>query len=204
MKRTKEEWESILLECEVKPAIAALWSQVFADEVTEEKFSKGKEELDDFLGQILHESDHLTAFTEDMNYSALRLTQVWPNRFPTISDALPYANNPEALANRVYGGRMGNTQPGDGWKYRARSPIGLTGHDNYLWVGDKMGQDLVNQPELLEQPHYAIQAAILWWEGTIPDSMIGDAEKTTRRINGGLIGLNDRQKLVTEAGEALA
>jgi putative chitinase len=203
MKRTTEEWTTILTDLGVKPGVVAIWAPVFADEVTEEKFNKGREELDDFLGQVLHESDHLEALSEDMNYSALRLTQVWPKRFSTLDDARPYANNPEALANRVYGGRMGNTQPGDGWKYRARTPIGLTGHDNYLWVGDKMGQDLVNMPELLEQPHYAIEAAMMWWEGTIPDSMIGDPEKETQRINGGLIGLADRQKLITEADEAL-
>ena len=91
-----------------------------------------------------------------MNYSAERLCQVWPTRFPALADARPYARNPEALANCVYGGRMGNTAPGDGWRYRARTPIGLTGKDNYGHVGVLMGQDLVNSPELLEQPHFAL------------------------------------------------
>lgn len=204
MKRTAANWYAILIQCEVKPTIAALWSEVFADVITEATFSQGTAELDDFLGQILHESDRLKALTENMNYSAERLCQVWPRRFPTVSDARPYANNPEALANRVYGGRMGNTAPGDGWRYRARTPIGLTGYDNYAHVGNLMGQDLVNNPELLEQPRFALEACIHWWEDRIPDSLLGDPEKVTQRVNGGLIGLADREHLTQLAGEAIA
>ncbi len=204
MHRTPQEWYHILIRCEVKPTVAAVWSEVFADTVKPGSFSQGDAELDDWLGQILHESNRLRALTEDMRYSAERLCQVWPRRFATLADARPYAYNPEALANRVYGGRMGNTQPGDGWRYRARTPIGLTGKDNYAHVGALMGQDLVGHPELLEQPRYALQACILWWEDRIPDSMLGDPEKVTQRVNGGLIGLADRQHLTTLAGEALA
>lgn len=204
MKRTAADWYHILIQCEVKPTVAAIWSEVFADTVTDKSFNQGDAELDEFLGEILHESDHLQALTENMNYSAERLCQVWPKRFPTLDDARPYARNPEALANRVYGGRMGNTEPGDGWKYRARTPIGLTGKNNYAHVGELMGQDLVNQPELLEQPHFALEACILWWEDTITDDLIGDPEKLTQRINGGLIGLADRKRLIGLAGEAIA
>lgn len=204
MQRDASQWLDILVRCQVKPAIAAEWSEVFARLVHEDTFNLGDAELDDFLGQILHESGGLTQFTENLHYSAERLCQVWPKRFPTLADARPFAYNPEALANRVYGGRMGNTAPGDGWKYRARSPIGITGKHNYAHVGDLMGQDLVNQPELLEQPHFALEACILWWEDTITDDLIGDLEKQTARINGGLIGLADRKRLISEAGEAIA
>lgn len=202
--RTAHDWYDILVRCQVKPTIAALWSEVFADTVQPGTFSQGDAELDDFLGQILHESHHLQALTENMNYSAERLCQIWPTRFPTLADARPYARNPEALANRVYGGRMGNTEPGDGWRYRARTPVGLTGKANYAFVGDLVGQDLVGMPELLEQPHFALEACIAWWEDRIPDSMLGDPEKVTRRVNGGLIGLADREQLTALAGEALA
>lgn len=202
--RTAHDWYDILVRCQVKPTIAALWSEVFADTVQPGTFSQGDAELDDFLGQILHESHHLQALTENMNYSAERLCQIWPTRFPTLADARPYARNPEALANRVYGGRMGNTEPGDGWRYRARTPVGLTGKANYAFVGDLVGQDLVGMPELLEQPHFALEACIAWWEDRIPDSMLGDPEKVTRRVNGGLIGLSDREQLTALAGEALA
>jgi len=204
MKRTESDWLSILLHCQVNPATAAQWAPVFADEVGEFTFSKGDDELDDFLGQILHECEGLTKLAENLDYSAQRLTEVWPKRFPTLADARPYAHNPEALANRVYGGRLGNTKPGDGWRYRGRSPIGITGASNYAHVGELMGQDLLVMPELLEQPHFALEACILWWEDRIPDSMVGDLEKVTKRVNGALLGLADRNTKTALAGEALS
>lgn len=204
MTRAASDWYGILVGCGVQPYIATQWAPVFSDVVTDTSFSQGDAELDDFLGQILHESGMLTTFTENMSYSAERLCAVWPGRFPTLDDARPYARNPEALANRVYGGRMGNTEPGDGWRYRGRAPIQLTGKDNYAHVGELMGQDLVTLPELLEQPRFALEACIHWWEDRIPDSMLGDVSKVTKRVNGGLIGLADRAHLTHEAGEALA
>lgn len=202
--KTAHDWYDILIRCQVKPTVAAVWSEVFADVVKPGSFSQGDADIDDFLGQVLHESAGLTQFSENLNYSAERLCKVWPSRFHTIADARPYERNPEALANKVYGGRMGNTEPGDGWRYRGRGPIQLTGKDNYRSVGDLMGQDLVGLPGLLEQPRYALEAAIAWWEDRIPDSMLGDTEKVTRRVNGGLIGLADREHLTGLAQGALA
>jgi putative chitinase len=204
MNRTPQEWNQILIRCKVKPTIAAVWSVVFADVIKAESFSQGDMELDDFLGQILHESHGLSQFCENLNYSPERLCQVWSSRFPTLADARPYARNPEALANKVYGGRMGNVEPGDGWRFRGRAPIQITGRANYAFVGDLMGQDLTVMPELLEQPRFALEACILWWEDRIPDSMLGDPEKVTKRVNGGLIGLADREYLTELAGEAIA
>jgi len=202
--RTAHDWYDILIACQVKPHVAAEWSEVFADVVKPDSFSAGDEDLSAFLGQILHESDGLTRLEENLSYSAERLTVVWPNRFPTKADAQPYARNPEALANRVYGGRMGNTEPGDGWKYRGRGPLQITGRDNYRAVGEIMGQDLEGMPELLEQPRFALEACIAWWEDRIPDELLGAPEKTTRRVNGGLIGLAHREELTNAAREALA
>jgi putative chitinase len=204
MKRTATQWCKVLRDCGVQDHVAVFWGPVFADVVGEQSFNQGEFELDDFLGQILHESGMLTTFTENLNYSAERLCVVWPARFPTLADARPYAHNPEALANRVYGGRLGNTEPGDGWRYRGRSPIQLTGKDNYARVGVLMGQDLVTMPELLEQPRFALEACIHWWEDRIPDSMVGDVAKVSTRVNGGLIGLVDRERLTQAATEALA
>ena len=202
--RTAHDWYNILVASQVKPRIALQWSDVFADVVKPTSFSLGDAEISSFLGQILHESAGLTQFGENLSYSAERLTQVWPSRFPTLESAQPYARNPEALANKVYGGRMGNTTHGDGWKYRGRGPIQLTGRVNYAFVGDLIGQDLDVMPELIEQPRYALEAAIAWWEGFIPDDMIGDVERVTRRVNGGLIGLADRERLTELAKGALA
>lgn len=201
---SSDSWYTILVDCGVSNEAATKWSYVFANTIKETTFSKGKEEIDDFLGQVLHESAHLTRLSENLNYkTAKRLTEVWPHRFPTLDSAKPYVNNPEGLANLVYGGRMGNYRPGDGWLYRGRSPIQITGRDNYLRMGKILGQDLDSMPDLLEQPHFALEATIAWWEDRVPDSMVGDIEKVTKRVNGCLIGLTDREHLTAEAREAL-
>lgn len=200
---TSSSWLLILTKSGVKPAVALAWAPVFEEVVASDKFSKGLAEIGDFLGQVLHESAFLTKMEENLNYSAHRLTAVWPTRFPNIAVASAYAGNPEKLANFVYGGRMGNTAPGDGWLYRGRGPIGLTGKDNYEKVGDLIGQDLVGIPDLMTQPRYALEATIAWWEDRIPDSMLGDPEKVTRRVNGGIIGLADRETITGNANSAL-
>lgn len=201
--RTAADWCRILLACNVGESVAQTWGPVFADEIADGTFSAGDSDIENFLGQILHESAGLTCFTENLSYSAARLVAVWPRRFPTLAAAAPYARNPVALANRVYGGRMGNLYPGDGWKFRGRTPLQITGHDNYAWLGDLMGLDLVAQPELLEEPHLALRACIMWWENRIPDSMLGDVERETRVVNGGLIGLAHREELTDQATEAM-
>lgn len=190
-----KDWEFILARGHVKPAVIQVWAPVFHEVITARSFSKGRAEIDDFLGQVLHESMGLTKMEENLNYSAHRLTKVWPSRFPNIAAASPYAGNPEKLANKVYGGRMGNKAPGDGWLFRGRGPIGLTGLANYAFVGDLIGQDLVGIPDLMTQPRYALEATVAWWEDRIPDSMLGDPEKVTNRVNGGLIGLAEREEL---------
>lgn len=202
--KTAHEWYDIFVGSQVKPTVAAVWSEVFADVVKPGSFSQGDAEIDDFLGQVLHESAGLTQFSENLNYSAERLCAVWPTRFPTLTDARPYARNPEALANKVYGGRMGNLYLGDGWRFRGRGPIQLTGRENYRTVGTLIGQDLESVPELMEQPRYALEACIAWWEDRIPDSMLGDTERVSKRVNGGLIGLADRIELTHAAQTALA
>lgn len=205
MQRNAQQWQAILAACGVAPAIAATWGQVFADTVKDGTFSAGDAEIDDFLGQVLHESEGLTRFSENLDYkTAARLCANWPSRFPTIESATPFLHNPQALANKVYGGRLGNAHPGDGWRYRGRGPIQITGRDNYAFVGDLIGQDLIDLPELLEQPHYTLEATIAWWERRIPDSMLGDPERITRRVNGGLIGLADREAKTEAAARALA
>ena len=88
-----------------------------------------------FLAQLGHESNGLTHKEENLNYSAKRLTEIWPSRFPTLDSAKPFAFNPEKLANKVYGGRMGNTEPGDGYRYRGRGYIQLTGRETYTITG---------------------------------------------------------------------
>lgn len=195
-------WYDLLIACQVKPTVAAQWGQVFAEVVKPGDFSQGQNEIDDFLGQVLHESAGLTRLVENLNYSAQRLMVVWPTRFRTLAEAAPCAHDPERLANRVYGGRMGNTEPGDGWLYRGRGPIQITGKDNYRRVGDLMGQDLLGIPHLLEQPRYSLEACIHWWEDRIPDSMLGDPEKVRVRVNGSLRGLAEVEHYAERARDA--
>ena len=95
-----------------------------------------------FLAQVLHESGGLLRLVENLNYTAERLVEVWPSRFPTLEAAEPFAHNAHALANQVYGGRMGNTDPEDGWRYLGRGLLQLTGRASYTKVGAALGIDL--------------------------------------------------------------
>jgi putative chitinase len=202
--RTASDWNKILVQCHVKPLTAARWAPVFAAEIRPDTFSAGAAELDDFLGQVLHESAMLERLEENLNYSAQRLMAVWPSRFPTLSSAQALAYKPEALANFTYGNRLGNDQSGDGWKYRGRGLLQVTGKANYRAVGQSLGIDLVDKPELLAQPNIALRASIAWWERNIPDSAMGDIKRVTKLVNGGQNGLAERQALTEAAQKGLA
>ena len=157
-----------------------------------------------FIAQVGHESGQLTRLVENLNYSAEGLMKTWPSRFDLVR-ATAAARKPEQIANIAYGGRMGNTAPGDGWKYRGRGLIQATGKTNYVACGDALGVGLINHPELLEQPQYAALSAAWYWSvnglNTLADA--GDLAKITRRINGGLNGQADRQALYDKALKVL-
>ena len=154
-----------------------------------------------FIGQCQHESANFTKLEEGLNYSASRLMAVWPSRFPNLDVANQYANNPEKIANKVYGGRMGNVEDGDGWKYHGRGLIQLTGKDNYANCGSGLGVDLLSNPEWVATPEYAALSAGWFWGkrglNALADS--GDIETMTKRINGGLNGLDDRKAKIAKA-----
>lgn len=198
------EWLKLLCECGVRATTASNWAPIFARVIDESTFSAGRDDIGPFIGQVLHESGMLERLEESLNYSAQRMTEVWDKRFPTVESALPYAHNAPALANKVYGGRLGNVAPGDGWKYRGRGLIMVTGRDNYSHVGVVLGLDLENNPDLLAQPEIALRSAIAWWEGKIPDGILGDIKKVTKRVNGGTVGLAHRQDMTEKAREGLA
>lgn len=149
-----------------------------------------------FLAQLGHESGGLTIREENLRYSAKRMTQVWPSRFPTLASAQPYAGNPKALANKVYNGRMGNrTGSDDGWTYRGRGYIQITGKDGYVQVGVRAGLDLLADPDLACRPGTAVAvAAAFWtWKGLNPVCDAGDFRRCTKIINGGYNGMADRE-----------
>lgn len=154
-----------------------------------------------FYAQVAHESGGFRIVHENLNYSVYRLRQVWPKRFPTAKSATPYARNPEALANHVYGSRMGNVNPGDGWRFRGRGPIQLTGRDMYQTVGRVIGMDLEANPDLVTQPEIGwLAAAGLWLvKGCNGPADRDDLERVTRLINGGQNGLEDRRRYLGKA-----
>jgi len=104
-------------------------------------------------------------------------------------------NNPRKLANTVYGGRLGNVDPDDGWKYRGRGAPMITGKANYALVEKETGIPIVDQPELLTQPEYAVKALVAWWEKRVPDSAIDNPGLVTRAVQGGDEALERRTAL---------
>lgn len=157
-----------------------------------------------YLANLAHESMNLTNWMENLSYRAARLTKVWPKRFPTIESATPYAHNPEALANKVYGGRMGNDRPGDGWKYRGRGPIQITGKSLYLKASHAL-----NVPALYSDPDSLMDDPMVWfrvaaWVFAVEKggNQLADRNqiKALRKaINGGYNGLDEVVDLYNRA-----
>lgn len=167
-----------------------------------------------FIAQTAHESGGYTMLTENLNYRAATLAACWPNRFAVLgADKKPVKENgklvpsgvansiagkPELIANLVYSSRMGNgpAESGEGWKYRGRGLKQLTGKDNYTRCGTALGLDLVSNPDLLLEPMAAARSAGWFWKSnklsTFADA--GDIKGMTKKINGGFIGLEDREK----------
>ena len=199
------DWLRILMELGVGAITAAQWSKAFASEIQPARFSAGMSDLRPFVATFLHETGMLKRMSEDMDYSAERIRVVWPSRFKTVADAKPYEHNPRALANKVYADRMGNghESSNDGYNYRGRAS-GITGRTNYLWLGERWGQDLESNPALLEQPHFAAEGSFFAWEGLMPDKHLGDQVKVRRIYNGGVIGLEHCQQLYELGCKVLA
>lgn len=145
------------------------------------------------MANVDHESSGFKANGENLNYSAKRLQQVFPKYYKDVETARADAGNPEAIANRVYGGRMGNKDPGDGFKYRGRGDIQLTGRDQYERMGQKLGIDLVNNPELASDPRYSAQIAVQHWKDSGANALAakGDIKGARIRTNGGTNGWSD-------------
>jgi putative chitinase len=157
-----------------------------------------------FMAQVLHESGGLTRQIESLNYSAQRLPQVWPSRFKPTGplDPAAFAHNQQKLGNQVYGGRMGNTGPNDGFTYRGRGLLQLTGKESYesatrtVRAQNPAAPDFVAAPDAVFSAQWCLVVAAAEWTAkgcnTLADE--DDIRKVTRRINGGLIGLRDRME----------
>jgi putative chitinase len=156
-----------------------------------------------FVGQCAHESANFTTLTENLNYKAESLVRVWPRHFPTPEVAAQYHRQPEKIANRAYANRMGNgpEASGDGWKYRGRGLIQLTGKDNYRLASDALSVDLVATPDLVTQPDMAALTAAWFWNKNNLNALAdaGNNELISKRINGGTHGMDDRLQRTSTA-----
>lgn len=141
------------------------------------------------------ETAGFTKMEENLNYSAKRLTEVWPRRFPTVAAASPFAGNPRALGNKTYGGRLGNTGPNDGYDYRGRGPTGTTGKANYEIAKQITGVDVVKNPDLVATAEVGIHcAAAFWMKNRVYEAADqNDIAEVCRRIQGGKEGLAAQQ-----------
>jgi putative chitinase len=157
-----------------------------------------------FMAQVLHESTGLSVQIESLNYSPQRLPQVWPSRFRPKGplDPAAFAHNQEKLGNEVYGGRMGNDQPGDGFRYRGRGLLQLTGKDSYREATtmvrgqDPAAPDFVASPDDVFSAQWALAVAAAAWAAKGCNALADqdNVQRVTRAINGGLIGLSDRME----------
>jgi len=156
-----------------------------------------------FVAQIAHESGGLKRMTENLNYSAERIAEVWKSRPSIVSRCKELAHNPEKLGCAVYANRIGNGDEasGDGWRYRGRGLIQLTGRDNYRDAGVALGLEFVGDPGQAAQPEIAVRVALWFWRSRncSESADLDDVEGVTRRINGGVNGLADRQRLTIAA-----
>ena len=153
-----------------------------------------------FIGQCGHECNNFRTLEENLNYKAEALMRLWSKRFPTIEIANQYAKNPQKIANKVYADRMGNRDEasGDGYRFRGRGCIQLTGHANYFHAGTACGVDFVMQPDLVATPKHAAMTAGWFWatHGLNQFADSGDYLTMTKRINGGTIGLDERVRKI--------
>jgi putative chitinase len=160
-----------------------------------------------FLAQTAHESGGYRAIKENLNYKAASLTKVWPRYFPSMEVANAYANQPEKIANRAYANRMGNgpEESGDGWKFCGRGLIQLTGKDNYTRYAESLEISLDEASEHLTTFEGCVQSAAWFWEANNLNQWAdkGDILTLTKRINGGTLGLEDRQKHYAHACHVL-
>lgn len=192
----------------VRHALAVQWMPHISQAAHRYQIDANPRRVAAWLATIAHESARLTRVVENLNYSAEGLARTWPARYADMTGqpnatAQRIARKPEQIANLTYAGRMGNGSAGsgDGWRYRGRGLIQITGRANYAQAGAELGLDLIAKPELLEQPFFAALSAAEWWSrngcNVLADT--GDMATVTRKVNGGLNGLADRLKLYSAA-----
>lgn len=186
-------------------ALAARFEEPLRDTCRTYEIDTGSR-LAAFLAQVGHESASLSRTVENLNYSAQGLLATWPARF-TRALAEQMARKPEQIANHVYGGRLGNRNTGDGWRYRGRGLIQVTGQANYEGITETLAEkvggvpDFTLHPELLESPKWAALSAGAYWDDHELNELAdrGQFDQITTRINGGQVGKADRRARYSRA-----
>ena len=190
-----------------KLGIGGAWVDALNDTFTRFNISSQRQQAA-FIRQCGHECGNFRTLEENLNYRAATLMKLWPKRFPTLEIANAYAGNPKKIANMVYASRMGNRDEasGDGYRFRGRGCIQLTGHANYFHAGKALGVDFVMEPDLVATPKYAALTAGWFWSthGCNDLAAVADWTGLTKKINGGTIGLQDRIKHTDEAFHILS
>jgi putative chitinase len=157
-------------------------------------------ELANFMAQVTHESNGLNRLEESFRYTRniqqIPVQSAWREGAEPLEAARKEAlqGKPEKLAELMYGGRNGNDEPGDGWKYHGRGYIQLTGKDNYAAAGKALDLDLVKHPELAAEPQNASKIATWYWENRVPEAARDDVKAATKAVNGKYNGLEDREQ----------
>lgn len=160
-----------------------------------------------FLAHCVLESNRFTSLEENLRYTTPeRIRAVWPSRFKSATDALPYVRNPQGLANRVYAERNGNGNEasGDGWRFRGRGLFQLTGRTNYLRAAQAIGRPYVGDPDLVAEPSDAALTAAWFWRDAGCNQLVdaGKFNATTRLINGpAMLHADERLALYEQAME---
>lgn len=200
---TTESIHRILLAMRVRPETAALYAPHL--DAAARGWGVADYALPMWLAQLAHESAMFERMVESLNYTkAAQIRRTWPKRFANISAAVAFVRKPERLANFVYANRLGNgdAASGDGWKYRGRGLIQVTGKDNYSDAGEALGLPLLEEPELLEEPVRAADAAGWFWKRHDLNRIASNINACTRAINGRITGLPERIRLYGLASAA--
>lgn len=151
-----------------------------------------------FLAVCGHETGGFTVFEENLKYSANGLLKTFPKYFKSLAEAQAYAYNPQKIANRIYGKRMGNTNPDDGWKFRGRGFIQLTGKDNYTAYAIDCGDSsILTNPDVLLEPHHLVKSALWFWNIAKINKLV-HFKDVQKAVNGGMIGYEHRLQLLTQ------
>lgn len=180
-----------------KLGISVEWCQVLNDLLPKYDIDS-PQRIASFIAQCSHESGHFQKLVENLNYGVTGLATTWPKRFTTAELVNKYARQPEMIANFVYANRLGNgdESSGDGWKYRGRGLIQLTGKYNYQKFADTVGVNLDEITKYLETKQGAVEAACFFWMNNKLNSYadVGDIKGMTKVINGGYNGLPNREE----------